>query len=157
MKNGERTNHNLTGAAGEYYVCAELCKLGYLALLTPKNNPLFDVIATSQDGSRTVSIQVKTRSVQNTQGWIMNDKMEDAVSSKGKFVVLVKLQQEGPPDFYIYERAVLAKRIEELYASWIETRRKDGSAHSETKIRQLHERRDFTESDKARKNNWKPI
>ncbi len=31
--------NNLVGTAGEYYVCAELCRLGYLALLTPKKIP----------------------------------------------------------------------------------------------------------------------
>ena len=47
------SSNNLVGTAGEYFVCAELCRRGYLALLTPKNNPLFDVIATTQDGSKT--------------------------------------------------------------------------------------------------------
>src|SRR2546423_13808926 len=64
-----KTTNNLVGTAGEYYVCAELCRHGYLALLTPKNNPLFDVVATNVEGTVSVSIQVKTRSVHNTQGW----------------------------------------------------------------------------------------
>lgn len=32
-------SNNLVGTAGEYFVCAELCRIGYVALLTPKNNP----------------------------------------------------------------------------------------------------------------------
>ena len=35
----------MVGVTGEYYVCAELGKKGILALLTPKNNPLFDIVA----------------------------------------------------------------------------------------------------------------
>jgi hypothetical protein len=66
---------NLVGTAGEYYVCAELCRMGYLALLTPKNNPLFDVVATNVDGTTSVSIQVKTRSVENTQGWKLSNQI----------------------------------------------------------------------------------
>lgn len=62
------TNLTLVGTAGEYHVCAQLCQRGYLALLTPKNNPVFDVIATNHDGTKTVAIQVKTRSVDNKQG-----------------------------------------------------------------------------------------
>jgi len=58
-----KTSLNLIGAAGEYYVCAELCRHGLLALLTPKNNPLFDVVATDEKGKKSVSIQVKTRSI----------------------------------------------------------------------------------------------
>jgi hypothetical protein len=33
------------GVAGEYYVCAVLCRIGILALITPKNNPLYDILA----------------------------------------------------------------------------------------------------------------
>jgi hypothetical protein len=36
------TSNNLVGTAGEYFGCAELCRMGYLALMTPKNNSLFD-------------------------------------------------------------------------------------------------------------------
>jgi hypothetical protein len=43
-------NYNLTGTAGEYFVCSELSQRNILPLLTPKNNPLFDIIATNQDG-----------------------------------------------------------------------------------------------------------
>lgn len=34
----------MIGNAGEYFVCAELCKRNILALITPKNNPLFDIL-----------------------------------------------------------------------------------------------------------------
>jgi hypothetical protein len=63
------STNNLVGTAGEYFVCAELCRIGYLALLTPKNNPLFDVVVSKQDGSKSIVIQVKTRSIRNKQGW----------------------------------------------------------------------------------------
>ena len=40
-----RVSKNMIGVAGEYYVCAELCRRNILALVTPKNNPLFDIVA----------------------------------------------------------------------------------------------------------------
>lgn len=64
-----KASNNLVGTAGEYYVCAELCRRGFLALLTPKNNPLFDVVTTNAGRTKAVSIQVKTRSIRNEQGW----------------------------------------------------------------------------------------
>src|SRR3989442_5656282 len=85
------SSNNLVGTAGEYYVCAELCMRGYLALLTPKNNPLFDVVATDADGKRAVSIQVKTRSIQNKQGWKLGTDIAKGHASPGLFVVLVNL------------------------------------------------------------------
>jgi len=64
-----KTSNNLIGTAGEYYVCEEICRQGYLALITPKNNPLFDIVASNPEGSRSIVIQVKTRSIHNDQGW----------------------------------------------------------------------------------------
>ena len=65
----EKISPNMTGIAGEYYVCAELCRRNILALVTPKNNPLFDVVAADPLGRRTVAIQVKTMSLRNERGW----------------------------------------------------------------------------------------
>lgn len=106
-----RSKNNLVGTAGEYYVCAELCRQGYLALLTPKNNPLFDVVATALDGSRSVSIQVKTRSVHNTQGWKLGTDISKGHAPPSLFVVLVNLEASGLPEFYVYEYPVLSERI----------------------------------------------
>ena len=60
-----RKSNNLVGVTGEFFVAAELGKRGILALLTPKNNPLFDIVAVTPDASRTISIQVKTMSEHN--------------------------------------------------------------------------------------------
>ena len=79
---------NLIGAAGEYYVCAELCKQGILAVLTPKNNPLFDIVATAVDGSESVTLQVKTRSIHNKLGWKLGIDITNPNKAKGQFVVL---------------------------------------------------------------------
>src|SRR5690606_30651757 len=100
---------------GEYFVCAELCKMGFLALLTPKNNPLFDIVATSEDGSRSVAIQVKTRSIQNNQGWKFGADMANGNDRDGLFVVLVNLEALGPPVFFVYQYGVLAERVARVY------------------------------------------
>src|SRR5947207_13071177 len=86
-------SNTLVGTAGEYYVCAELCRRGYLALLTPKNNPLFDVVATNADGTISVSIQVKTRSIWNTQGWKLSAHVNATETPGVPFIVLVNLHE----------------------------------------------------------------
>lgn len=150
------TSKNLVGTAGEYYVCAELCRMGYLALMTPKNNPLFDVIATSRDGAETVAIQVKTRSIHNKQGWKFGTDMASDKKSKGLFVVLVNLTDSGTPDFYVYERKELVKRINAIYAVYMAKPKKDGSERKNVGFRWFNEI-SFTEDEKSRKNNWSQI
>ncbi len=149
-------SNNLVGTAGEYYVCAELCRSGYLALMTPKNNPLFDVVATSQDGTKTVAIQVKTRSVRNEQGWKFGADMASHEKSKGLFVVLVNLKESGPPDFYVYRRKELVKRVQAVYDAYMAKPKKDGTRHKTVGFRWFDEI-SFTKEDKSRKNTWARI
>lgn len=47
-----KISYNLIGSTGEYLVCGELGKRGILGLLTPKNNPLFDIVATNELGTK---------------------------------------------------------------------------------------------------------
>ena len=49
------SKNSMIGNAGEYYVCAELCRRNILALITPKNIPLFDVVASDPSGDGVVN------------------------------------------------------------------------------------------------------
>jgi hypothetical protein len=150
------SSNNLVGTAGEYFVCAELCRRGFLALLTPKNNPLFDVIASAPDGSKTVSIQVKTRSIQNKQGWKLGKDVTVKKNDSGLFVVLVNLNQEGLPEFYIYEYDVFAEVVGNNYSKYLAKPKRDGSKRKDVGFR-WHDTTLFSDDDHSRKNNWRPI
>jgi len=148
--------NNLVGTAGEYYVCAELCRQGYLALLTPKNNPLFDVVVTSPDGTRSVSVQVKTRSEHNKQGWKFGTDITSEKGAPGMFVVLVKLITDTAPEFYIYEYSVLSQRVLTVYTAYMAKPKRDGSTRKEVGFRWFDDV-SHIEDDVQRKNNWSPI
>lgn len=110
-----KKSNNLTGVTGEYFVCAELGKRGILALLTPKNNPLFDVVAVSQDAKRTVTIQVKTMSERNKQGWKLGVDICERKNNSLLYTILVNLTGDEI-EYYIYEYDVLSERVETAYA-----------------------------------------
>jgi hypothetical protein len=148
--------NNLVGTAGEYYVCAELCRRGYLALLTPKNNPLFDVVVTNPEGTVAVSIQVKTRSVQNRQGWKLGRPSDLAATPGMPFVVLVNLLDDGLPDFYIYRYSEFAARVEEVFKAYISKPKRSGEARKDPGFRWFDEV-NFTDADRSRRNNWQLI
>lgn len=149
-------SNNLVGTAGEYFVCAELCRIGYLALLTPKNNPLFDVVVSGQDGNKSVFIQVKTCSIRNKQGWMLGKNITVKQNNPNLFVVLVNLEEQGMPEIFIYEYDVLAERVNNNYNNYIKTLKKDGTKKQEVSFR-WHDLKCFTKDDKARKNNWSPV
>jgi hypothetical protein len=147
---------NLVGTAGEYYVCAELCRIGYLALLTPKNNPLFDVVATNVDGTTSVSIQVKTRSIDNNQGWKLGNKINPTDTPGVPFIVLVNLHVDKLPDFYVYRYFEFATRVSEVFEKYISKQKRTGEPRQDPGFRWFDEV-NFSEADRARLNNWQPI
>lgn len=152
----KHSTNNLVGIAGEYYVCAELCRQGYLALLTPKNNPLFDVVATAPDGEHSVSIQVKTRSVRNERGWKLGADIAKGHATPSLFVVLVSLKANGLPEYYVYEYPVLAARVAQVYQDYISKPKRDGTQKKEVGFRWFDEI-NFNDDDHSRKNHWQPI
>jgi hypothetical protein len=151
-----RTANNLVGTAGEYYVCAELCRMGFLALLTPKNNPLFDVVATNVDGTTSVSIQVKTRSVDNTQGWKLGNQISPTDTPGVPFIVLVNLHKDRLPDFYVYRYFEFASRVSEVFQNYIAKPKRTGEPRKDPGFRWFDEL-NFSDADRARMNNWQPI
>lgn len=148
----KKKSNNLVGVTGEYYVCAELGKRGILALLTPKNNPLFDIVAVSPDASRTVTIQVKTMSERNTQGWKLGMDICDRKNNPLLFTVLVNLTGKEI-DYYIFEYDVLSEKVERGYAEYLNKPKRDGSSRKDIAFRWFDFMM-FTDDDHSRKNNW---
>ena len=147
-----KKSNNLTGVTGEYFVCAELGKRGVLALLTPKNNPLFDVVAVSQDARRTVTIQVKTMSERNKQGWKLGVDICERKSSPLLYTILVNLTSDEI-EYYIYEYDVLSERVEAAYEQYLAKPKRDGNPRKDIKFR-WYDLKNFIDDDHSRKNNW---
>lgn len=148
----EQKSNNLVGVTGEYYVCAELGKKGILALLTPKNNPIFDIVAVAPDASRTVTIQVKTMSQNNKQGWKLGKEICNRKNNPNLFTVLVNLSI-NEIEYYIYEYDTLSEKVENAYLNYLKIPKKDGNKRKDIDFR-WWDLKLFTEDDKNRKNNW---
>ena len=148
-----KKNNNITGVTGEYYVCAELGYRGILAIPTPKNNPLFDLLATDLEAQKIVAIQVKTMSKRNKQGWRLNKGITIKKNNPILYVVLVNLLEKGNCDYYIYPYDTLSEKIERTYDKYITTSKRDGSKRKEVDFRWFNHN-DFDEDDLSRKNDW---
>jgi hypothetical protein len=147
-----KKSNNLVGVTGEYYVCAELGKRGILALLTPKNNPLFDIVAVSPDASRTVNIQVKTNSLRNKEGWKLSKEICTLRYNPNLFTILVNLSDDAI-EFYIYQYDILSEKVSKAYQEYLNIPKKDGNPRKDIDFR-WWDFKWFTEDDFFRKNNW---
>lgn len=146
--------YNLTGNAGEYFVCSELSKRNILPLLTPKNNPLFDIIATNPDGTKHIVIQVKTMGLENKQGWKLNKQIMIKKNNPNLFLALVDLKTNAPNEFYIFSYDDFVEKVTKVYTDYIvQPHKKSGLQKKEVGFRWF-DYKNFNEEDKARKNDW---
>lgn len=145
-------SNNLIGVTGEYYVCSELRKRGILALLTPKNNPIFDIVAVAADASRAVTIQVKTMSEHNKQGWKLSTDICVRRNNPLLYTILVNLSSDEI-EYYIYEYDILSEKVERAYFNYLEIPKRDGGKRKDIDFRWF-DIKQFTQDDFSRKNNW---
>ena len=70
-----KLSKGLSGVAGEFFVAAELSRLGYIASITLRNTRGIDILASNVAATRQVAIQVKTNQGSDP-GWVLNKKAE---------------------------------------------------------------------------------
>jgi hypothetical protein len=138
----------LTGVAGEYFVAAELSRLGYIASITLRNTRGIDILASSADASKQVGIQVKTNRIDKPE-WILNKKAEEYFADNLFYVfVCLKFGNDAHPDFYVVPSSIVAEYTKRTYHEWFETLGRKGQQHSDSSIRK------FQDLNGKYKNNW---
>ena len=116
----------LVGVAGEYLVAGELTLRGYNAAITLRNSRGIDIIASDANGSKTVSIQVKSNS-SGLSKWILGKKSEDFYA-KNHFYIFVAISELAMrPDFYVVPSRIVARYITKRHEEWISGTKRDGS------------------------------
>jgi len=128
----------LVGVAGEYFVAAELSIRGYLASVTLRNSRGIDIIASSSDASRSITIQVKTSSG-TVPKWMLAKKSE-SFSADNHFYVFVLLRDVGSrPDFYIVPSQVVAEYVATSHRQWLTGTKADGSPRKDSSMRNFRD------------------
>jgi hypothetical protein len=127
----------LSGVSGEHFVAAELSRRGYIASLTSKNTKGIDLLASNEDASKTIGIQVKTNQ-EDRKSWLLNEKCEEFYSDS-LFYIFVNLKGVEKPDFYIVQSTVVAKSIKNDHQYWLNTPGKKGNQHQDTSMRMFHD------------------
>jgi hypothetical protein len=126
----EQRKKNLVGIAGSYFVAAELSQKGFVATVTSRNTEGIDVLASRLDGSKSVSIQVRTSSGEQrkeySRWWRMETRHEN-IHSDNFFYVFVDLEN-GPekPNYYIVPSKYVANYIKSDHEEWLNTSSRSG-------------------------------
>ncbi len=131
-----KIDYNITGSAGEFFAAAEIAKRGGIATLTLKNTPTIDILATNLKKGTFANIQVKTRSKNNKQGWLLNSKVEKKSDIKNHFYIFVNLRDDNElNDYYIIPHNEFAEFVSSKHQRWLNSKGRDGKLHNDNSIR----------------------
>jgi len=129
----------LTGIAGAHFVAAELSQRGYIATVTSRNTEGIDVLASNIDGSKTVSIQVKSSAAEQrknfARSWILSKKHENIFSDNLIYVFVDLNEGDKKPNFYIVPSKIVADYVKTEHQKWLKTLSKTGKQHKNTDMR----------------------
>lgn len=130
----------LSGVSGEHFVAAELSRRGYIASLTSKNTKGIDLLASNDNASKTLGIQVKTNQG-NRKAWLLSAACEDFYSET-LFYIFVNLNGDKMPDYYVVPSMVVASSIKEAHQNWLHTPGKSGQQRNDTSMRMFEDKDD---------------
>lgn len=125
-KKADKLTPAVIGNAGEYYIMAELLRRGWLAGLTPRNAPAFDILAMKADIE--LRIRVKTSSRDRLTFFYRADNDGTVLQHSIKpddFTILVSLPESNsltrdcPPKFWITATKELEKEILRAHDEWL--------------------------------------
>ena len=115
------------GTAAEFYVAAELTRLGFQATMTIKNTPEIDILTLNSETGKMSCIQVKSKDkLGKTKSWVLHDK-DEKVRGGNFFYVFVDLDVENGDvsGFYIVPAKVVAQKISEYHKKFLKNGGKD--------------------------------
>ena len=128
-----RDNH-LTKSIGEYLVCAELCRRGYLATSFTGNVPDYDILAINE---KCITVPIQVKAIKSTSWQLDAAKYLDIthgetgiqkLQGKKRFqnskliCVFVKIAPEGrdeKDEFYLFRQRDLQNIIARGYRNWL--------------------------------------
>lgn len=129
------------GVSGEYFVAAELTRRGYIASITLRNTKGIDILASNQNATRSLSIQVKTHQGSGTS-WILGEKAEKNVTPN-LFYVFVSLNNLNElPSFYIVPSKNVALSIKKFHKEWLGTLGRNDQPHNDNPMRLFKDDKD---------------
>ena len=138
LKKETKVSSILTGVSGEYFAAAELSRRGYIASITLRNTKGIDIVASNEEGSKTINIQVKTSS-KSTRGWILNKKAEK-MDDMNMFYIFVRLNElDERPQFHIVPTSHVANKVRKGHQNWLDTPGRGGIKRKDTDMRKFED------------------
>ena len=124
------------GNASQFFVAGELCRQGWMAVVTMGNCPNTDILVSNKAGTKFVHVQVKTF-VPGNRTCSVGMKAEQEFGDNF-FWVLAGIPtpgQDEPFVYYVIPSAEMAFQVRRNHQAWLDAPGKKGQPHNPTTIR----------------------
>jgi hypothetical protein len=124
------------GHASQFFVAGELCRRGWLAVVTLGNTPNTDILVSNKAGTRFVHIQVKTF-VPGNRTCSVGLKAEKVFGVNFFWVLggIPKPESNKAFEYYIIPSKVMTENVSGAHQLWLKTPGKNNRAHQDNAIR----------------------
>jgi len=123
----EKADKSHRGNASQFFVAGELCRRGWMAVVTMGNCPNTDVLVSNKEGTKFVHVQVKTF-VPGNRTCSVGAKTEKEFG-ESFFWVLAGIPEPGPKSdfvYYVIPSADMALHVRQNHKAWADTPGKKG-------------------------------
>jgi hypothetical protein len=124
------------GNASQFYIAGELCRRGYMAVVTMGNTPNVDILCSNIAGTKFVFIQVKTF-VPGNRTCSVGMKAERDFG-ENFFWILGGIPHPGSNasfEYFIIPARDMSKNVQEGQRLWLKTPGKKGQRHHDSRVR----------------------
>jgi len=126
------------GNASQFFVAGELCRRGYVAVVTLGNTPNTDILCSNQEGTKFVHIQVKTF-IPDGKTCSVGMKAEKYYGENFVWVLAGIPLAHSREEFlyYIIPSKIMAEKVTQGHKIWLNTPGLHGQKHNDTTIRTI--------------------
>lgn len=134
----EKITSGLSGVAGEYFVAAQLSRLGHIASINLKNTKNVDILVMNGSGTRQVMIQVKCGQGSERR-WILSRSAESLINDNLFYVFVNLLERNELPEFYVVPSRTVAEQVSTVHRRWLSSPGTKGQRHKDTAVRNFRD------------------
>jgi len=134
---GEDKSHRRDAA--QYYVAAELCRRGLVAVITLGNCPNTDILVSNKAGTQFAHVQVKTYRPGRDKTCSVGEKAEKDYGQLFFWVIagIPEVSSKADFEYFIIPSPQFSKLIRESHDVWTKTPGKKGQVHNISHVRAI--------------------
>jgi hypothetical protein len=127
------------GHASQFFVAGELCRRGWLAVVTLGNTPNTDILVSNKAGTRFVHIQVKTF-VPGNKTCSVGLKAEKVFGDNFFWVLggIPQPESDRSFEYYVIPSKAMAANVAGAHQLWLKTPGKNDRVHQDSAVRTVY-------------------